>query len=113
MVPLFENAHQLNAIEGGKLQISFEGCVFGAWLNKAVGISGKPVARFVWKDLHALPQYNIGRSRRVTEIYSILPTLPNLHLAGNYLKGRSIGDCADIAYRVAENLHSRLQRKDI
>lgn len=82
MVSLFENAHQLNAIEGGKLQISFEGCVFGAWLNKVVGISGKPVARFVWKDLHALPQYDIGRSRRATEIYSILPTLPNLHLAG-------------------------------
>ena len=71
------------------------------------------MARFVWKDLHALPQYNVGHARRVTEISGILPTLPNFHLAGNFLKGRSIGDCVDVAYRVAENLHSQLQHQDI
>jgi protoporphyrinogen/coproporphyrinogen III oxidase len=80
---------------------------------RILGISGKPVARLVWKNLHALPQYNVGHARRVTEIYNILPERPNLYLAGNFLKGRSIGDCVDVAYRVAENLHSRLQRQDI
>lgn len=80
---------------------------------RILGISGKPVARLVWKDLHALPQYNVGHARRVAEIYRILPTLPNLYLAGNFLKGRSIGDCVDVAYRVAENLHSQLQGQDI
>lgn len=81
--------------------------------ERILGISGKPAARLVWRDLHALPQYNVGHARRVAEIYSILPTLPNLYLAGNFLKGRSIGDCVDVAYHVAENLHSQLQRQDI
>ncbi len=71
------------------------------------------MGRFVWKDVHALPQYNVGHAHRVTEIYGILRTLPNFYLAGNFLKGRSIGDCVDVAYRVAENLHSQLQRQDI
>lgn len=80
---------------------------------RILGISGKPVARLVWKDPHALPQYNVGHARRVAEIHSIVPTLPNFYLAGNFLKGRSIGDCVDVAYHVAENLHSQLQRRDI
>lgn len=80
---------------------------------RILGISGKPMARLVWKNPHALPQYNVGHARRVTEIYNVLPTLPNFYLAGNFLKGRSIGDCVDVAYRVAENLHSQLQRQDI
>jgi oxygen-dependent protoporphyrinogen oxidase len=80
---------------------------------RILGISGKPLVRSVWKDSHALPQYNVGHARRVTEIYCILPTLPNFYLAGNFLNGRSIGDCVDVAYRVAENLHSQLQRHDI
>lgn len=81
--------------------------------GRILGISGKPVARLAWKDLHALPQYNVGHARRVAEIYDTLPTLPNLFVAGNFLKGRSIGDCVDVAYRIADNLHSQLQRQDI
>lgn len=73
-------------------------------------ISGQPLDRAVWKDPPALPQYNVGHANRVSEIYGILPTLPNLYLAGNFLTGRSIGDCVDIAFRVAEDLNSQLQR---
>jgi len=74
-----------------------------------LGISGEPVARLVSKDSMALPQYNVGHGRQVAEIYRILSTLPNLYLAGNFLRGRSIGDCVDVARRVAEDLHSQLQ----
>lgn len=80
---------------------------------RILGISGEPLTRVVWRDPLALPQYNVGHARRVAETYRILPELPNLYLAGNFLKGRSIGDCVDVAYRVAENLHSRLHRQDI
>ena len=80
---------------------------------RILGISGEPLTRVVWRDPRALPQYNIGHARRVAETYRILPELPNLYLAGNFLKGRSIGDCVDVAYRVAENLHSQLERQDI
>ena len=78
-----------------------------------LGISGEPVARLVLKDSPALPQYNVGHGRQVAEIYRILSTLPNLFLTGNFLKGRSIGDCVDVAYRVAEDLHSQLQGQSI
>lgn len=78
-----------------------------------LGISGAPVARLVSSDSPALPQYNVGHSRQVAEIYRILSTLPNLFLAGNFLRGRSIGDCVDVAYRVAEDVHSQLQGQSI
>lgn len=80
---------------------------------RILGIAGEPLDRVVWKDPRALPQYNVGHSRRVGEISRILRALPNLHLVGNFLTGRSIGDCVDVATRVAEDLHSQLQPEGI
>lgn len=76
---------------------------------KVLGITGAPVERMVWRNPRALPQYNVGHARRVREINEVLRALPNLHLAGNYLTGRSIGDCVQIASQVAENLRSELR----
>jgi len=80
---------------------------------KILGISGEPVDRVVWKDARALPQYNVGHAQRVAKIHDLLRALPNVYLAGNYLRGRSIGECVETAYGVAEDLHSRLRDKDI
>ena len=80
---------------------------------KILGIAAKPVDRLVWKDSQALPQYNVGHARRVKEIYASLCTQPNLFLAGNFLSGRSIGDCVEVAYRVAEDVHSQLRSQGI
>ena len=80
---------------------------------KTLGITGEPVDRVVWKDPRALPQYNVGHAQRIKEIYGNLRALPNLYLAGNYLKGRSIGDCVEIGLRVAEDVHSHMRSKDI
>jgi protoporphyrinogen/coproporphyrinogen III oxidase len=77
--------------------------------SRVLGIRGAPIDREVWKDPRALPQYNVGHALRVREISATLRSLPNLHLAGNYLSGRSIGECVDLANRVAENLHSQLR----
>jgi len=76
---------------------------------KILGITGAPVERMVWEIPRALPQYNVGHARRVTEIDRIVRTLPEIYLAGNFLKGRSIGDCVETATGVAERLHSLLQ----
>jgi oxygen-dependent protoporphyrinogen oxidase len=77
--------------------------------NAAIlGITSKPVDRLVWNDARALPQYNVGHKQKVSDIYQVLRGLPNLFIIGNFLKGRSIGDCVEIAFRVAEDLHSRL-----
>lgn len=75
--------------------------------EKILGITGRPVDRMVWRDLRALPQYNIGHARRVTQITEALRALPNLHLAGNFLNGRSLGDCVQIGSQVAERVHSQ------
>jgi len=76
--------------------------------SRALGIVGEPVERVVWTDLRALPQYNVGHARRIKEIYEALPAFRNLYLAGNFLSGRSLGDCVEIADRVAVDLRSRV-----
>jgi protoporphyrinogen/coproporphyrinogen III oxidase len=71
---------------------------------RILGVTGPPLDREVWKERKALPQYNVGHTRRVAEISGILRALPTLHVTGNFLKGRSIGDCVDLAYAAAENV---------
>ncbi|HEX3544558.1 MAG TPA: protoporphyrinogen oxidase [Candidatus Acidoferrum sp.] len=76
--------------------------------NAAVlNITGAPIDRMVWKYPRALPQYNVGHTQRVKEIRKALNELPGLFLAGNYLTGRSIGDCVESGFQAADQLHSR------
>ena len=82
--------------------------------NAAIlGITGEPEVRNFWQHPRALPQYNVGHRRVVGAIQEALGGAPNLHVAGNYLEGRAIGDCVDLAQRVAEKVHSRLQAANI
>ncbi len=77
--------------------------------NAAVlGITGAPIDRMTWKYSRALPQYNVGHAQRVKEIRRKLwSQLPRAFLlAGNYLAGRSIGDCVDTGFQAADQLHS-------
>lgn len=71
---------------------------------RILGISGEALDRVIWKDPRALPQFNVGHARRVQDISTLLRVIPGLHLAGNYLSGRSVGECVAVATRVAENL---------
>ena len=67
-------------------------------------ISGSPADRMVWKCPKALPHFRIGHAQRVAEIHQELRALRGLCLAGNYLEGRSIGDCVGFAFRVADDI---------
>ena len=80
---------------------------------KILRITGEPAVRNVWKNPRALPQYNVGHRKRVAAIEEALSTLPHLHVAGNYLKGRSIGDCVELAFRVADQVHSQCAAANI
>ncbi|MGA8675148.1 MAG: protoporphyrinogen oxidase [Candidatus Acidiferrales bacterium] len=71
-------------------------------LGAILGIQGAPVERSVWKYPRALPQFNLGHARKIAAIRDILADWPGLHLAGNYMQGRSLGDCADLGSRTAE-----------
>ena len=75
--------------------------------SKILGITGEPIERTVWRYPRALPQYNVGHARRVREIREAESGLPGLCLAGNYLTGRSIGDCAESGFQAAEKLRSQ------
>lgn len=80
---------------------------------ETLGISGPSIDRVVWRSARALPQYNVGHAQNVRQIAEALRALPNLQIVGNFLTGRSIGDCVQIASQAAENLHSRLRGENI
>jgi protoporphyrinogen/coproporphyrinogen III oxidase len=75
--------------------------------SQIIGIRGNPTEWSVWRDSRGLPQYNLKHKRRVGQIYSSLRDLPGLYLTGNYLKGRSLGECVESAFQQAEELCSR------
>jgi protoporphyrinogen/coproporphyrinogen III oxidase len=80
---------------------------------RALGIKGPSLDRVVWKDPRALPQYNVGHAQLVAEIQNILDKMPNLRIVGNFLKGRSIGDCVDVAFAAAQDVHSQIRGENI
>jgi protoporphyrinogen/coproporphyrinogen III oxidase len=80
---------------------------------RALGIKGPSLDRVVWKDSRALPQYNVGHAQRVADIQNNLHTMPNLRIIGNFLKGRSIGDCVDLAFAAAQDVHSQIRTENI
>jgi oxygen-dependent protoporphyrinogen oxidase len=55
----------------------------------------------------ALPQYNLGHAERLAAIEDQLTKCPNLWLAGNYLRGPSIGACVEQSLSVASQILSR------
>jgi oxygen-dependent protoporphyrinogen oxidase len=55
----------------------------------------------------ALPQYNLGHAERLAAIEDQRTKCPNLWLAGNYLRGPSIGACVEQSLSVANQILSR------
>src|SRR5262245_46723832 len=72
--------------------------------SRVLGISGAPLDRMTWSAARAMPQYAVGHGKLMAEIRSDLASLPNLHLIGNYLSGRSIGDCIEVAEKAAKEV---------
>ncbi len=56
----------------------------------------------------ALPQYNLGHSERIEALKSLSAKFPGLWLAGNYLRGPSIGACVEQALSIAAKIRSRI-----
>jgi oxygen-dependent protoporphyrinogen oxidase len=79
----------------------------------ALGIKGPPLDRVIWNDSCALPQFNVGHAQIVHEIRNLLCKIPGLSLVGNFLTGRSIGDCVEAAFAAAQDVHSRMRRENI
>jgi protoporphyrinogen/coproporphyrinogen III oxidase len=82
-------------------------------IGEVLRIQGAPFERFVWNFSDALPQLNIGHARRAAAIREAAALLPGLYLAGNYLEGRSLGDCVEVAYRTAGSVTHRFRHLGI
>jgi protoporphyrinogen/coproporphyrinogen III oxidase len=78
-----------------------------------LGIQCDPIDQEIWSESQALPQYNVGHARLLGEISGNLTTLPRLYLIGNYLNGRSLGDCVDTALQTAHQLDSQIRIPNI
>jgi oxygen-dependent protoporphyrinogen oxidase len=69
----------------------------------------KPVALF--RQRHAIPQYNIGHVQWVAAIKQELERTPGLFIAGNYLEGVSVPACIEQGDRTARAVAEYLRRK--
>jgi protoporphyrinogen/coproporphyrinogen III oxidase len=70
-------------------------------LRNVLGVSGEPRPLPITRYERAIPQYTMGHAARVERIESMLRDIPGLCIAGNYMRGISLGDCIKNAERVA------------
>lgn len=70
-------------------------------LSRVLNISGEPRRLPITRHERAIPQYTLGHAGRVAQIESELGATPGLWVAGNYLRGVSLGDCIKQAERIA------------
>jgi oxygen-dependent protoporphyrinogen oxidase len=68
---------------------------------QVLGIRGAPVTRILRRWSRALPQYNIGHAQLLAAVEAELARFSGLFLAGNFLRGPSIGSCAEQAFKTA------------
>jgi protoporphyrinogen/coproporphyrinogen III oxidase len=70
-------------------------------LNEVLGLGGEPRRLPITRYERAIPQYTLGHAARVERIEAALRGVSGLYIAGNYLRGISLGDCIKNAGRVA------------
>jgi len=73
-------------------------------LAAALGIRAAGRVVKIGRLERAIPQYALGHPARVDRIEAELRRVPGLYLAGNYLRGVSIGDCVKEAGELAARL---------
>jgi oxygen-dependent protoporphyrinogen oxidase len=73
-------------------------------LSRVLGVSGEPRPLPITRYERAIPQYTMGHAARVERIESMLRDIPGLWIAGNYMRGISLGDCIKHAERVAVDI---------
>jgi len=85
-----------------------EGDLFAAAENEietVLGVSGKPVDRFLLRWTKAIPQYNRSYPQTMAAIEGKLEEYPHLHLLANYRGGIAVNDCTANAKTLSENIH--------
>ena len=76
----------------------------GRELAETLGTRGRPRVLAIERHRRALPQYGLGHGDRMTRVRGAVAAVPGLFLAGNYLDGVSVGECARQGERAAANV---------
>jgi protoporphyrinogen/coproporphyrinogen III oxidase len=79
-------------------------------ISRVLNINEEPVAQNVHVYQRAIPQYNLGHFRIMTELQWTCDATPGLYLAGNYLEGPSMGACVERSFRVVNEVENYLNR---
>nr|HEV7954291.1 protoporphyrinogen oxidase [Candidatus Acidoferrales bacterium] len=79
-------------------------------ISRVLNIKEEPVVQNVHVHQRAIPQYNLGHFRILTELQWSCDATPGLYLAGNYLDGPSMGACVERSFRVVDEVENYLNR---
>lgn len=79
-------------------------------LGELAGARGDPVLARVRQWPRGLPQFQRGHSRLVERLEQALGDAPGIYVAGNYLRGVSVGACVDCALDTARRVGLYLGR---
>jgi oxygen-dependent protoporphyrinogen oxidase len=75
--------------------------------ERIMGISAKPLFHTFHRWPNSMPQYIVGHSQRVQNIYTNLKEYPGLFLVGNAYDGVGIPDCLRHAREIAQHICER------
>ncbi len=73
-------------------------------VSEILRIEGQPVTTKVTPYWAAIPQYNLGHTKRLNAVQKDISQVRGLWVIGNYWKGPAIGACVEHAQSVAEQI---------
>jgi oxygen-dependent protoporphyrinogen oxidase len=76
-------------------------------LRSFLGITASPVFHTFYKWPHSMPQYVVGHSKRIHNIFEQLTNYPGLFLVGNAYDGVGVPDCLRHARETAQHICAR------
>ena len=79
-------------------------------LGSLLGVSGRPVFRWVRRLFRAIPQYAMAHYQVQEAIERLGETSPGIYVTGNFIGGVSVGNCVSKAKETAEKAAAHLSR---
>jgi len=76
-------------------------------LRSFMGISAEPLFHTFYRWPNSMPQYVVGHSRRIQNVFNHLANYPGLFLVGNSYDGVGIPDCLRYAKLTAQHICAR------
>jgi protoporphyrinogen/coproporphyrinogen III oxidase len=78
-------------------------------LREILQIDAEPVVSRIYRWQHALPQYVLGHTERLSQIDARIARLPGIQLSGSAYRGVGIPDCIQSGQNAADRLLERVR----